>query len=230
MPEPAQSPDVLRSLRHLARGLSALFWGLPVGLLICFQTARTDWLHAFGILPPVATTGLLLYGLWQMRYFQPAERGWRGALERTQFLAAINLALGPFLYWWGRMPTQPLFEASVLLLCFNSLMFLSHLNLLLRRLGAMLADETLHQETRLFTSLNRAALTLTFALGVLYVAASHYAGPVPFGLAFALALVQSTKFSLALIVVLVLAPLAMTMALLWKAKEVILASVFTTPR
>ena len=40
----APNPQLLRSLGKLARGLSALFWGLPATLLISAETARAEWL------------------------------------------------------------------------------------------------------------------------------------------------------------------------------------------
>jgi len=223
MPD-APSPELLHSLGRLARGLSALFWGLPLALLICFQTARTDWLHSFGIIPPLATTGLLVFGLWQMRTFQPQERGWHGALDRALFLAAVNFALAPFLYWWSRMPNQPIFGGAVALLAFTAIIYLHNLNLVLSRLGAMLPDETLHQETRQFTAFNRTLLAFTFALCATYLVLMNYSGRVPALLVVLFTL--SVRFQLFAIIALVLVPLAMTMALLWKAKEVILASVF----
>jgi hypothetical protein len=223
MPD-APPPELLPSLGRLVRGLSALFWGLPLALLICFQTARTDWLHSFGVVPPLATTGVLWFGLWQMRSFQPQERSWLGALDRALFVGAVNFALAPFLYWWSRMPQQPLFGAGVALLAFTSIIYLSHLNLVLSRLGAMLPDETLHQETRQFTAFNRLVLSLTFALAVAYLALLQYPGPVPGALVWLFNF--SLKFQMLVIITLVLVPLAMTMALLWKAKEVILESVF----
>ena len=228
MPEAPSQPALLPSLGRLARGLSALFWGLPLTLLVCFQTARTDWLHSFGVLPPLVTTGLLVYALWMMRGFQRAERGWRHALDRALFVGCVNCCLSPFLYWWSRAPGQPFFQASTALLSFSGIIFLSHVNVVLARLGALLPDETLQQETRQFTAFNRATLTLTFVAAVLYLAASNYAGPIPFNLAIVLAIAQ--KLHLGLIVLLVLAPLALTMALAWKAKEVILASVFQPRR
>ena len=47
------NPQLLRSLGKLARGLSALFWGLPATLLISAETARAmepeqaQWLQQF---------------------------------------------------------------------------------------------------------------------------------------------------------------------------------------
>lgn len=227
MPD-APPAELLPALGRLARGLSALFWGLPLALLICFQTARTDWLHAFGILPPLAVTGLLFYGLRQLRSFQPAERGWHRALDRALFLAGVNFALAPFLYWWSRMPNQPLFAVAVALLTFTAIIFLSHLNLVLSRLGAILPDETLRQETRQFTTFNRAVLTVTLAIAVTYVALDQYRGPMPVLLFLVFNL--SLKFQVIVLITLVLAPLAMTMALIWKTKEVVYATVFSGRR
>ena len=77
MPDPAPNAELLRSLGRLVRGLSALFWGLPITLIVCFHTAKAESLKTFGIVPPLVTTGLLAYGLWQLGDFQKQERVWR---------------------------------------------------------------------------------------------------------------------------------------------------------
>src|SRR5258705_9421374 len=82
--------ELLRSLSRLVRGLSALFWGLPVALIVCFGTASAGWFKPFWILPPMAVTGLLLFGLWQLGAFQKQERPWRNALDRARFFALVN--------------------------------------------------------------------------------------------------------------------------------------------
>ena len=86
----APNPQLLRSLGKLARGLSALFWGLPAALLIGAETARADWLKPLGFLPALAVNALLVYGLWQMGDFQRQERPWRHALDRAQLLARLT--------------------------------------------------------------------------------------------------------------------------------------------
>ena len=71
MPEPIPQPELLRSLGRLVRGLSALFWGLPLSLVVCFHTAmaREQFFRFYGFLPPLVVTGLLAYGLWQLGDF-----------------------------------------------------------------------------------------------------------------------------------------------------------------
>jgi hypothetical protein len=223
MSDPAPNDELLRSLGRLVRGLSALFWGLPLTLIVCFYTARADSLKTLGIVPPLVTTGLLAYGLWQLGDFQKQERVWRTALDRAQLLSLLNFGLSPFLYWWNKVPSNTFFLVMVLLLALSALLFLGSVNLVLRRLGAMLPDEALRLETRQFTALNLNLLFATFVLAVLYVGAGQLHQP-PLWLAASLSMMEHG--SLWFLIVLILLPLAMTMALLWKTKEVILDNVF----
>jgi len=223
MPDPALNAELLRSLGRLVRGLSALFWGLPIALIVCFHTAKADSLKVFGIVPPLVTTGLLAFGLWQLGDFQKQERVWRASLDRAKLLSLFNLGLSPFLYWWNKVPMNLFFLVMVLLLAISALLFLGSVNLVLRRLGAMLPDEALRLETRQFTALNLNLLLVTFVLALLYVGAGQVHEP-PLWLATLLNAMEHG--SLWFLIVLILLPLAMTMALLWKTKEVILDNVF----
>src|SRR5437588_5305301 len=87
MPDPAPKAELLRSLGRLVRGLSALFWGLPISFIVCFYTGKAEALRNFGIVPPLVTTGLLVFGLWQLGDFQKQERVWRAALDRATLLS-----------------------------------------------------------------------------------------------------------------------------------------------
>jgi hypothetical protein len=227
MPDPAPNAELLRSLGRLVRGLSALFWGLPFALIVCVNVAKTDLLKAFGIVPSLVTTGLLVFGLWQLGDFQKQERVWRAALDRARVLSLVNCGLSPFLYWWNKMPANTFFLAMVLLMALCALLFLASLNLVLRRLGAMLPDEALRLETRQFTTLNLNLLLATLLLAVLYVGVGQIPA-LPFWLGMVAILMD--RGSVWFLIPLVLLPLAMTMALLWKTKEVILENVFGAPR
>ncbi|HZF01342.1 MAG TPA: hypothetical protein VE344_05535 [Methylomirabilota bacterium] len=215
--------ELLRSLGKLARGLSALFWSLPATLIICVETANAQMLKPIGIIPALVANGLLFFGLWQMSDFQKQERPWRNVLDRAKLLAIVNLGLCPFLYWQNKMPQQLFFTAAIFILILSSLLFLFNLNIVLKQLGAMLPDETLRHETKEFTLFNRWLLVLW----LVFVAASILA--LEFGL--------QTRFdqtvwmwiergAIAILLFLGLTPLAVTMALIWKTKEVIFDGVF----
>ncbi len=238
MLEAPPNPELLSALGRLARGLSVIFWGLPVALVVCVQSAKGDWFRPLGVAPPLAATGLLFYGLSLLGHFQKQERIWNSALERVKLFALINLGISPFLYWWNRIPSNPFFGAVIEMLMLSGLLFLIFLNPMLVRLTSMLPDETLRMETRLFTMLNRYIL-----LGIFLVLAAYFVmvrlepglpdkligwllrvSPLP---AQASALLYFLDRGGEWIVLfLILLPIAMTMALVWKIKEVILASVF----
>jgi hypothetical protein len=223
MPDAPPNPELLRSLGRLARGLSALFWGLPAALVICVETVKTDWLKPLGIIPALATMGLLLYGLWQMSDFQKQERPWRNALDRAKLLGLVNLALCPFLYWHNKMPQELFFIGAVFVLVLAAAIFLFDLNIVLKQLAAMLPEETLRHEMRLFTALNCWLIVGLLFLGIAYVvltSTSHL--PLELGMLS----VWFNQIGLWTLTLFALLPLAMTMALIWKTKEIILDSVF----
>lgn len=224
---PASTTDpqsLLSSLGRLVRGLSALFWGLPIALIVCVQTAKTDWLQPLGVFPPVIALGLLYYALVQLSCFQRQERIWRAALDRAKIFALINLGLSPFLFWGNRVPGNPFFGAINEMLVVTSLIFVFFLNLLLRRLAAMLPDETLRLETRLFTKMNNYLLVVTALIFITYFILSRLENFSSIGFYIFSVL---DRGGIWVLLFMILLPIAMTMALVWKIKEVILSSVFS---
>lgn len=229
MSDVSPNAELLRSLSKLARGLSALFWALPATLIFSVLAARADWLPNWSLLAIVAVQCLLVFGLWQMGAFQPRERAWQAALDRARLLALVDLGLSPFLFWSNRVPAMEFFAIAVLLLALSSLLFLINLNLVLQRLGTMLPDETLRQETRQFTAINRGLLLSLLLVLVGYYVCLHLP-QLPTSLqllAFLLESHANGPIGAWAFVVLLLLPVAMTMALIWKTKEVILESVFS---
>lgn len=226
MPEPVPNPELLRSLGRLVRGLSALFWGLPIALLVCVGTVGGGWFN--NPFPALAATGLLCFGLRQMSHFQKQERPWRDALDRAKLLALVNFGLSPFLNWCHRVPNQPFFLAAVLVMALSGLFFLFNINVVLARLGAMLPDETLRQETRQFTVINRTLLiALLVVAGVCFFLMRVPNLPQSLIEGFSWLERASLWTLLMSLVFFLLLPLSITMALLWKTKEVILESLFS---
>jgi len=158
-----------------------------------------------------------------MSDFQKQERPWRNALDRAKLPGLVNFGLCPFLYWQNKMPEQPFFNAAVFVLVLSALLFLFNLNVVLKQLGAMLPDETLRHETRLFTALNCWLLVGLLFLGTVYVV--FFYSPHWY-LEFSAFSYRLDQFSFWTLTFFALLPLAMTMALLWKTKQVILDSVF----
>lgn len=242
MPDTDTKAELMPALGRMVQGLSSLFWGLPLSLIIGVQSARTDWLGVFGPVPILAVAALLLYGVHQLSYFQPHERIWVRVLDRARLVALINLGMSPFLYWWHRLPGVTFYTLGVAILVLSALVFLLDLNLLVRQLSAMLPDATLRQESQFFTTMNRSLL----AAALVYIAADTFIYYLPLmvqanpgtGLGINLEslmlllngsfwlIVLFTQAKLMVLGLLILLPVAMTMALLWKIKEAIMASAF----
>ncbi|MGZ4971223.1 MAG: hypothetical protein ACXWDN_00555 [Limisphaerales bacterium] len=228
--EETPKAQVLRSLGKLVRGLSALFWSLPFMLIIFVQTARTDWLQnfrAWAMLPAIAISALLWWSLMQLRQFQPQERIWRQAVDRAEVFSIINLGLSPFLYWFHEMPMVPLYIACVSVLCLSSLLLIIQLNRVLQRLAAMLPDETLRAETKLFAGFNTLLLVALLGVVAIYFGLEQMYS-LPAWVDKALDFVAEQGPWIILFVILI--PMALTMALIWKTKELIFASVFNAER
>jgi hypothetical protein len=235
MPETPPNAELMRSLGRLVRGLSALFWGLPISLIVCVWAANPRWMRSFGWVPPLVVTGLLVYGLWLLGGFQRQERIWRAALDRARIFSLINFGLSPFLYWRGVVPDSRFFTVMLIVLAVSAVFFLASLNLVLQRLGAMLPDEGLRVEIKQFTALNLRLLCATLLCGMLYFWINNSEN-LPSRLARLLLDIQRSGFAFGFLMtivplaLLILLPLAMTMALLWKTKEVILDNVFGADR
>ena len=224
MLEIAPRAELMRSLGRLVRGLSALFWGLPLGLVVSVYVATNEWLSPRYMFVPTLATGLLAYGLHLLGSFQKQERVWLDALDRAKLLAVVNIGLSPFIYWYNRLPQISFYALAVFLLTLTGLLFLFNLNHVLQRLAAMLPDETLRMETRLFGNLNISLLT-----GILVLFTTYYVlrqlDNLPGILIVLLRGFEILRYWL--LVLLILLPIAMTMTLIWKIKEVIFASVFS---
>ncbi len=230
MPEADRNTALLASLRRLVRGLTALFWGLPATLIIAVQIAKGEWLR-FGFAPIAGAMALLLYGTLLLGGFQTQERIWMSALERARLAAIVNVGLSPFLFFWSKMPGNHFFTIMVEVMFLTMLVFLFLLNSVLARLAAMLPDETLRGETTLFTRLNQAILLIiipTLPFYLLYFVVRG-ADRLPRVIVEVLLFLErgGAMLELMLLMFFVLLPVALTMALLWKTKEVIMAGVFS---
>jgi hypothetical protein len=182
---------------------------------------------ALGVLPGLIVSLVLFYGLMQLRHFQKQERIWQQAINRAELFALINTGLSPFLFWWHRLPGVPLYNVCVSLLILSSLILLVQLNHVLHRLTAMVPDDILRSETFMFASFN--TLVLNTVLGCYGVFLLLCQIPsLPYALHRVIALIGAEGLWVATF--LTLMPVAMTMFLIWKIKEVIFSSVFDAER
>jgi ABC-type maltose transport system permease subunit len=218
--------ELLRALGRVVRGLSTLFWALPITLFFDAATAHTDWfrfLEEAAFAPAMIGGAMLYHGLRQLRDFQKQERIWITALNRAECLAVLNVGLAPFLFWWHRFPEIEFYVICVGVFVFSTFLFLIQINHVLRRLSAMLPDEHLREETIMFTSLNT-TLFLCLFIGLAICVSLAQAQALPY--AIARIFTGGNPQGLWFVLFMGLFPLAMTLAILWKIKEVIFLSIF----
>lgn len=219
------TPDLLKSLGKMLRGLSALFWGLPLVLISSVQSQTLGGARELALVVPCLTNCLLVFGLTQLAHFHPQERVWREALDRARVLALINAGLSPFLYFWARLPGIPLYAIAIDLLYLSSLLFLYNFNLVIYRLTTMLPDQSLRSDAHLFTQLNRTILALIAIVTVIYLLMLNI-GVAPLFLHRPIEILESRRSWFAIF--LLLTPVAMTMTLTWKVKELVMDGVFNS--
>lgn len=228
-------PNLMRGLNSLVRGLTALFYALPVALLIIVWTATrssssvpspiSNLLHSLGILPALATSFLLFYGVVKLGKFQPDFVAWQKSVDHARWCGLFLIGFSPFLYWWCRLPEIPFFKVSAMALIVISMLFLAQLNVVLRRLTAILPDQTLRAETMFMARFNHVILAIVGAAEVFFYSLNR------------LSITAATEWlsqqhlwllrPMEIIVLLLMVmPIAITMAVMWKIKEVILESVF----
>ncbi len=227
MDENNAQPNLLPALARVVRGTSILFWGLPAAIVVSIMSTLSNWTDAawpMGMLAPPVAFGMLWCGLWLLGAFQPQERVWQAALGQAKLMGLFTLGLSPFLHWHHRAPDVLYFTNAVWLLALVFVLYLISLNKMLARLAAMLPDETLRVESQLFSRMNRMLLAMTpIGFGVMHLMSLINKPPELLFQIVALA----AEFRPWLFMAFVLVPLSMTMSLLWKTKESILASVFT---
>jgi len=119
------------------------------------------------------------------------------------------------------------FANAVGLLALVFVFYLMSLNKMLSRLAAMLPDETLRVEAKLFSRMNCVLLAMaSIGFGVMYLVSLIEEPPELLLQLVAMAARLQPWLFMAFVLVCVLIPLSMTMSLLWKTKESILTSVF----
>ncbi|MGE3312290.1 MAG: hypothetical protein AB7O66_20180 [Limisphaerales bacterium] len=219
--------DPRLGLAGVLRGLSALFWSLPLALMAFSRHFLAIIPTLYDLVLPTAATGLALYGLIRMGSYQRSERIWQTSLHRSRLVGLLVVGLSPFLFLWGRMPSEDFFARAVALLLALALVFLVTLLDTLERLAAMMPDDTVRGDARMFRGLTAyvvavlAGVSVTLYWRMLPVRLSEFLEipRQPLGLG-----------RQAILLLLVLVPVAMAMAVTWKLKEVVFAAMIGAGR
>jgi hypothetical protein len=214
--------EVLHGLAAAVRGLSAIFWGLPLALLAFARHFLVLWPTLYDLIFPTMAALLLLFGVHMLGRLHPRERIWQRAVLCNELLGLALVGLAPFLFFWSRAPSEPYFARAVLFLVVAAFAFIVSLTRTLVRLSAMLPDDIARGDARLFHALSSYVVAVLVCVGiVLYLRLA----PIPLSEFLSLPRQPFGFGRQALLLLLVLVPVAMAMAVAWKLKEVAMAVV-----
>ena len=210
----------LRDVIRVARGLSAVFWGMPLALLICVRASASNWLKTPDAIHPVAALGLVCFGVWQLKHLRDVNPAWRApGLELTQILALVQVGLSPFIFFWNRQPDQPFFGHCLLALAVTGLLFLLAFNRVIRGLDVLFPEGLARAEIRLFSRMNGISILVLLAGAVSFVLVRELSVTHAWMAYVGGRLLPVGFFSL---LVFTLLPITMTMTMTWKIKEELL--------
>ena len=225
-----RKPNCFARWAGLVRGLSILFWGLALTGLVCLEmvyleTAQMIWRESFGragFCSGLAARPAALARPEPTARFSAAGTDLAARLEPGGDARGARCRPGAVFILVAQISRRSALRRLRGLLFLSSLFLLVQINCVLQRLCAMLPDETLRAETKLFTALQHLPAPGVFGRPLPLFPLDSLPRPVPPGLDRWMDAAAAAGIWLALF--LILMPLAMTMALLWKIKEVIFSS------
>ncbi|MFN0067520.1 MAG: hypothetical protein ACKVYV_07770 [Limisphaerales bacterium] len=227
-PPSVDDPARLRpALGRVARGLSAVFWGLPAAFLFTARTLLADWHHLAEMIPLGLAPLVVAHGLGRLAEYQPQERIWRRTVVPAQRLMLVLAGLLPCVVLWGLLPQEPFFARATALTLALALAGVAVLAWVMRRLAAMLPDPALRGDARLFAGL------CTWLAGVFvafFVALFFRAQPMALGEFVQFIRRAPGAAQQGVLLLICLAPVAMVMSVAWKLKELALALALASAR
>jgi hypothetical protein len=213
----AASPALPAGLVWSARGFSCVFWGLPLGLALYFRAIEIRFVPMLRQVPPhLLGVVLVCTGAGMLAWARLPTSRWTPLSRQLLAAGALLLYLGPFVYWYSRLPpVGAYFLVNTGLLLATVIWLLYLVNLLAAEIGVLSRDRVLVAESRLsgWAALALTALPSLAGILVSTLLAHRYESTL---LGEMRGLSEQIPFWIAMCLVI---PLAVTMSSSWKAKE-----------
>lgn len=219
-------------LVRLSQGFSCIFWGLPVGLLFCVQLLildvmvadpriRTSLSHLYFALF-CAILAVICFGAFKLWTVKVIGDIWTRRARFCTWAAVLCLYFSPFLYWWQAVPYDVFLTINLFGLILSVVLLLISLNVLSMELGRFLGDNSLRRESKLFLGLNALVLAVPSTGAFAWVTYQSLQGKstLNIGLQFLNLFRLHYPWRLTLFVILFL-PVSLTLANLWRVKEIL---------
>ena len=160
-------------LVKLLQGLSAVFWSLPLILLLglsAFFVQRQDLLPYHNLFL-ILSFGLMAFGAWKLLGVKAPGQCWRRRTRRTMITAAVGAYFSMFVIWWRIAPDSLLLLLNVLGFYLSGVALLTVLATALAELARRLDEQTLRSDFH-------AAIYMSLALGITPLAGIAISGLV----------------------------------------------------
>lgn len=215
----------LRATALAARGFSAVFWALPVAVVLSVRATMSEWASRTDLLVSFAAYLVIFYGLLLIDRLPtlPTRSGWKRTLWRSAYFCFVCIGLAPFAFFWNRQPESAFFELNVLLHGFALVGFILCYNKALARLNEQVIDPGLQVEVAFLARFNRGSLVTVAFMAFGYLGAVETLTPEelrePTHRRF-------TPLVLTGALMTIILPVSMTMNLTWKFKDAIFAWIY----
>ena len=90
---------------RIARGLSCIFWGIGVSVLLMTGFLTIGLFSFVRLSPHIIGAVVVLAGAIRLHRAQPPIEGWRKRTRMLVAAACLQIYLVPFLAWWRLLPS-----------------------------------------------------------------------------------------------------------------------------
>ncbi len=199
----------------LGRGLSQVFWGLALAIVLLIGQAWIDLFQQRYRIPAyVAGAVLALWGLWRMRDAGVLTSRWRARLRGAIACAALLVYFAPFTAWWKAMPGVPLYALNLVAFLLAGMILLLLVNLLAADVFARLEA----RGARVEAWLAAAGVAIMMMAPLLIGAVFSWFGALRYGADFAPELAAIVSRVPAFLVPVLLLPCSLSLVCVWKAR------------
>lgn len=212
-------------LLDMTSGLFAIFWSLPLGLLLYLRAIKIQSFDELRLPAYVIGPIACLWGLSALARVRRLTPHWRARINTARCFTFMQIYFAPFVFWWDRVGNRPFFTANIIGLFLVSVLLLVWLNWIVTEIGAALQLSAFTAEGRALTAMTAIVLVLPFILLLVHSVATtaRYGYTTP-----QLEMISSLRDTQPWAYMLVLVPFTCTLVALLRARDLFLSRVRTS--
>lgn len=210
-------PEQPRQIIPIIRGLSALFWAIPLTLISSVQLSLGVYGQARDAVFPVAAFSLIAFGSFHLSKLRIiGDIRWKSLVEHLLTISLAQVLLSPFLFFLFRVPESPFFIVSIYVLGIFIIIYFRLLLSILERMTVIIGSQSFKQDFQWMKGFIEGALVVIFINWNVLFFRSHIADLSEMPAWF---LIMDPHWLTSFLMISSLFPITVTMTLVWKVKE-----------